>query len=106
MNRITGILESFVETGTEGMVWMVYNNCPSFNPEFNNYERLYDINEGDHLTVYDVDGSIFWSGKIKFNKCHKPQFSHWFQSGFTEDEWAEMFQFQPRCILEKNNGSL
>lgn len=105
MDKITGILEAFSETGTEGMIWMVYNNCPAFYSEANNYDRLVDISEGDRLTVYDIDGSIFWSGEIKFSK-NSTRFSHWFQEGFTEEEWAEMFQLQPKCVLEKSNGSI
>lgn len=100
MKEIIGILDDFNEMGTEGSVWMVYDNCPEFETKSGNYDRLNEIEEGDYLIVYDVDGSVFWEGEIQF-AVTESSYAHWFQEGVDEVEWITMFRSKARCLLRK-----
>src|SRR5690606_29287821 len=70
--RVSGILEPFFETGTEGVIWSVTDpRCALGDP----YEGLHDLKNGDHLTVYERDGvTVRWKGtvKLEFKRNWRP----------------------------------
>lgn len=115
---VTGVLEDFFETGTEGVIWAVVSD------DDHGYDALYPVDEGDHLTIQDELGRKLWSGKIRcdrkagwqrssLNPKHGQPFAlghwiHWTQRGFKPDDWARYF-IRPqhdrlRGILRKNSS--
>lgn len=98
---IYGVLEDFFETGTEGVVWSV------FDENERGYDGLHSIDEGDHLTILDPQGCRIWAGKIRCD--HKAGYRRypgnprdgqpsalgywvrWTQRGFKPDDWARFF---------------
>lgn len=111
MEVIEGRLEGFFETGTEGVVWMIYKD--GYNP--GNYNALESIEAGDHLTVFNEDGSIAWEGEIDpdyevgyTTYPRNPEYGqqaalgcwvHWIQKGFQPDDWAKFF-IQSKATFE------
>jgi hypothetical protein len=59
---VFGALEAFMETGTEGPIWMLKEYGK------NGYEALEEMNDGDILTIYNCvfDGEIDWHGRLSF----------------------------------------
>ena len=47
MTTITGVLDAYFETGTEGVIWSVYEDGKT------GYDGLNCLHTGDHLTIYD-----------------------------------------------------
>lgn len=111
---IEGVLEDYFETGTEGVIWSV------FEDDKKSYDGLHPIDSGDKLTIYNEDGTVRWVGRIDpdfktgyqkypMNPSCGQQVScgrwvHWIQKGFDPDEWGKMFfQYEPRlrAKLEK-----
>lgn len=113
---ITGVLEDFFETGTEGVIWSVYDD------DNRGYDGLHTIEEGDQLTICDQLGHRIWSGIIRCDRktgwkryplnpqygqpCALGHWVHWTQKGFKPDVWAKFF-IRPqhdrlRAILRKN----
>lgn len=98
---ITGVLEDFFETGTEGVVWSVYDE------DERGYDGLHTIAEGDYLTILDQLGRRRWAGQIRCDRQSgwkeyplnpgygQPvalgHYVHWTQKGFKPDEWARFF---------------
>ena len=103
---ITGLLEGFWETGTEGVLWALEEE------PFKGYEGLHILENGDELTVFNADGSVLWKGVIDLeyetgyrNFPLNPQYGqqaalgywvHGCQRGFAIDDWAYMFM-GPHC---------
>lgn len=58
MKKIKGVLEPFFETGTEGILWALYDD------EENGYQSLHILNKSNYLKVFDKDGNIYWEGEI------------------------------------------
>lgn len=98
---IKGELEAFFETGTEGVIWSLYDERNL------GYESLVCLKNGDYLEVYNDDGSIFWKGDVnlEYKRRYRPYpmnpqygqqevFGMWVH-GFQEDAdpeiWAKMF---------------
>jgi len=110
LERYTGILSGFFETGTEGTVWVLEKD------DKKGYEALEEIRAGDYLSVFDTDGSVIFKGKIipdrkigwteyPLNPGHgQPaalgRWIHWTQQGWKPDDWASLF------IREKNQPYL
>lgn len=98
---INGVLEDFFETGTEGVVWSVYDE------DERGYDGLHTIEQGDHLTIMDQLGRRLWAGRIHCDRKSgwkeyplnpgygQPvalgHYVHWTQKGFKPDEWARFF---------------
>lgn len=59
-----GALEPFMETGTEGPVWMISEYG------YNGYGALKGIKDGDQLTIFSCvfEGEIDWQGQLKFGE--------------------------------------
>src|SRR5450755_215093 len=93
-----GVLDPWIETGTEGVVWTVYENGAI------GYEGMIVLRNGDHLKVYDTDNKVLFDDIIQkdekigyapypMNPDHgQPSalglWIHWTQSGWTPDNWA------------------
>lgn len=62
MNVIKGKLDPFFETGTEGVVWSVYEDGQQ------GYDGLNCLYQGDYLIIYDLEdpSKIVWKGNIDF----------------------------------------
>ena len=117
---IEGELIDFFETGTEGVIWMLEDDCR------HGRDALETICEGDNLTIMDQLGAILWRGTIRCDKEKgrrpypmNPEFSqqcalgcwvHWIQEGFEPDEWAKFFMRADsdrlRGFLRKKRGPI
>lgn len=96
-----GVTEGFFETGTEGVMWMIYKDG------FTGYEALESIDDGDHLTVWNKDNAVLFDGDIVVDRetgwreypmnpghgqqCALGMWIHWVQAGMDPDSWARLF---------------
>ena len=57
---IKGRLDPFFETGTEGVIWSVYDDTKE------GYDGLYCLDQGDYLTIFDPEDTnkVVWEGNI------------------------------------------
>ncbi len=111
---IKGELEAFWETGTEGVIWSLYD-------EHNKgYESLNCLKDGDYLEVYNDDGSILWEGEVKleYKRRYRPfplnpkygqqevfgMWVHGFQEDLDPEIWAKMFFDKKKAILKPKKG--
>ncbi len=97
-----GTLDGFFETGCEGVMWVLATANKRIG-----YDGLLFIEPGDHLTVYNLDGSVAFRGKIRVDyktgwreyplnpehgqQCALGFWIHWIQRGWEPDEWAKLF---------------
>lgn len=113
--RVSGILDPFFETGTEGVIWSIYDpRCALGEP----YEGLHDLKNGDHLTVYERDGiTVRWKGTIKLEYKRNwrpypmnPQYGqqevlgfwvHGLQEDLSPEDWARMFFDKLPAVLRR-----
>ncbi len=114
---IIGKLEPFFETGTEGIVWSVYEDGKT------GYDGLNGIEDGDYLTVFDPKDktTIIWEGHIDFdweinfrpypaNPEHGQQsvggyWVHGLQRGLPPEQWATwFFNAYPATLHKANMG--
>lgn len=110
-----GILTLYYETGMEG-IWAGiladdrgWSKGPCFNNETKQYDGpeqdYHDLNwshwfkkHGDHLTVYNEDGTVKWSGDIVIDR--KATIEKRFQlipKGIDPAEWISWFQKELRA---------
>lgn len=103
MTTIAGVLDAYFETGTEGVIWSVYEDGKT------GYDGLNCLHLGDHLTIYDKKdrNNIVWHGNIDFeydsNKKPYPfnprcsqqtvagMWVHGLQVGVDTEKWAKWF---------------
>src|SRR6185436_20243920 len=98
-NKIIGQLDPFFETGTEGVIWCIYDDSKT------GYDGLNPLHDGDHLFIYNKDKTlVLWSGKIDFDWKTRlrpypmnPQYSqqevlgywvHGLQKDLDPDQWG------------------
>lgn len=111
-----GILLGWSETGTEGVIWCLYEDG------FTGYEGLRVLKDGDRLTVRNPDDSVLWEGEVSLNwevgyrpypsnpsrgqQISNNYWCHGIQEGFDPDAWGAMFLHDPplRTTLEASNG--
>lgn len=101
LRTFTGILDEFFETGCEGLMWVLKKDGEK------GYEALEFLEAGDHLTIYNEDGSVLFEGKIvpdyeagwqeyplnpgQGQPCALGFWIHWTQKGWKPDDWATLF---------------
>lgn len=99
---IVGILDGYFETGTEGVVWSIYEDGG------HGYSGLHTIRDGERLKVWDpitgrsvFDEVIRLDTKVGFKQYpSNPKYGqqaalgywvHGIQTGWDPDEWAKLF---------------
>lgn len=119
MTTIKGKLDAFSETGTEGIIWSVYEDGKT------GYDALHCLESGDHLTVLDPeDHSVtLWAGNIdleyqrnRMSSPGNPQYQqqningywvHGVQVDVMPEEWALwFFNEYPAELIKANIGRL
>jgi antitoxin ChpS len=86
-----GSLFFFSETGTEGGHWAFMKEGTR------SYEGMHLFGDGDHLKVFNADGSVRWEGVIQlqsyppFQESADNRWIHSDQVGVERQFWAEMF---------------
>jgi len=104
--RLTGVLDDYFETGCEGTYWSLYLDDPE-NVATSPYQRLFILEKGDHLEIYNVDGLLITTVDIDpdYEVGYAPypanpslgqplalgRWIHWTQKGWTPDDWARLF---------------
>jgi hypothetical protein len=126
MKEMHGVAFLFSETGTEGGWWAMHEDGFMMEDGFHwQYEGPRELQEGDEFTVYAEDGSVLWTGTIKYDKKTnlrarqvmrkgklvnsrdwKQQvvdgvWVHWLQSGVKPEVWSELFVGHKRCLLRR-----
>jgi len=84
---VTGRCEAFCETGTEGIIWSVYEDGKT------GYDGLNPLHEGDFLKIFNdaARTEVAWEGEIKLKYPPATRFNRGIQRGVNEKEWAELF---------------
>lgn len=98
----TGVLFTFFEQGMEGLLWALQLDGKS------GYDGLFDLKEGDGLTITDHNGIVVWQGTIaleqkrllvlvdpeypEFRIESEKFFNHGVQKGVSHLQWAEWFR--------------
>ena len=119
--EIAGCLDIFLETGTEGAVWIL---DPDEKGPDDDRRYMQVLEKGDRLKAFNEDGTIAFEGVINPNRrlgwTEYPRnpghgqpsalglWIHWTQSGWQPDPWARLFiphKGHPRlkAILTKAN---
>jgi|GEM_PF-5990356 len=100
---VHGTLHDYFETGTEGVMWAVYEDGKT------GYDGLHVLDAGHHLRVTDETGAVRFEGFIEPDlergwmeypgrpgegygqPCALGMWVHWTQSGWEPDDWAALF---------------
>jgi hypothetical protein len=87
MKAIKGKLDPFFETGTEGVIWSVYEDGKQ------GYAGLHCLQYGDYLTIFDPDvtANILWEGNIHYDSAG-------IQVGVESEDWTNWFN--RKCSAE------
>ena len=120
--EIPGQLDIFLETGTEGAIWILDPDEKGPNDPHSDYGHR--LEKGDRRKVFNEDGTVAFEGVIDPNRrigwTEYPRnpghgqpsalglWIHWTQSGWKPDAWARLFlplDGHPRlkAILTKAN---
>ncbi len=117
MSIIKGKLDPFSETGTEGVIWAVYDDTKK------GYDGLHCLEYGDYLTVFDPEDptKIVWKGTIDYDWERNrrpyplnPQYGqqevggmwvHGLQVDVEPNDWATwFFKTYPAELIKANFG--
>jgi hypothetical protein len=98
---ISGVLEAFFETGTEGVIWSLYEDNKQ------GYDGLHPLKNGDHLRILGENDAVIWEGLIDLEYetgyrsfPNNPEYGqqecwgfwvHGNQRGFAISDWGELF---------------
>jgi hypothetical protein len=117
-NVIEGKLEAFFETGTEGIIWSVYEDGKE------GYDGLHSLEDGDYLMVFHPDDdSLVWEGNIslEYVRNYRPYQSnpecgqqevlgrwvHGLQDNVDPEIWATWFlENYPSKLVKSTVGHL
>ena len=104
MKKYCGVLDAWHETGSEGLIWVLWEKR---GRSVNYTKPPVDLKAGDHLKVYGEDGSVIFNGKIvpdykaglkpypgnpKYGQpCVFGLWVHWTQRGWKSEDWAMLF---------------
>lgn len=110
---IYGALEAYFETGTEGVIWSVYEDGDK------GYDGLHCLKNGDNLKVFNKDGSFLWEGIINLNYKTRyrsyplnPEYGqqevlgywvHGLQVDVEPEAWGKMFFDRQHAELRSKN---
>lgn len=106
MTELHGELEAYWEQGWEGRI--------EYALQFEGNQKPFFLENGQHLTIYNENGDIVWSGKLKlvrrnnwFDK-HQLDANIWSwtkQKGVSYAEWMAWFWHKPplkaKLIIEE-----
>lgn len=108
---ITGTLDAFFETGTEGVIWSIIEDGKD------GYDGLNPLRSGDYLSVFDKAGNLIWEGNVSYNYTDRyqsyplnPQYGqqavndmwvHGLQNGVIPEDWALWFTKGYRAVLAR-----
>ena len=121
--EIHGTLDSYFETGSEGVWWSI-KKAPYGFAKGRSYDDLYYLENGDLLEIYDPyslyskgEHKIIWSGTIEKDTksllCERPTnpdikqqnvggfWVHWLQNDFDDHEqwyWLFVMNYPARLI--------
>lgn len=95
MKKYEGYLFAYWEQGWEGQI------VPALSVE--GLDRPFPLANGQHLTIYAEDGSVLWSGTLRFVKRrwweqHKLSYEIWANekpAGVSYARWMEWFAHEP-----------
>jgi hypothetical protein len=102
---ITGKLEAFSETGSEGIHWAICEE--NDGSRASSYDYLTLLDEDDYLTIFDQEDKVVWEGAIRkdlishyesypLNPGHGQQailgyWVQWLQANTDQEKWASYF---------------
>lgn len=103
MAKHSGVIDGYFETGTEGILWVFFEDGEGDKYGY----RMIEIQKGDNLTIFSEDGSALFKGEIIQDREKggvplpgAPQYKqsvalgfwiHWTQEGWEPDDWAMLF---------------
>ena len=108
MTIIKGTLNTYFETGMEGVRWAMKED------DLEGYDALNVLDEGQRLVVYDNAGDVYWRGDIKKDlttnltdetfypyprQVANGLIIHWLQKDVNPEKWANMFFDEMRAEL-------
>ncbi len=99
--KLEGIIDSYFETGCEGLEWMFFEDGKV------GWDAFKMLEEGDKLTITGGDGAVLFDGLIDPDwevgykeyplnpgagqPCALGYWIHWTQRGWEPDAWAGLF---------------
>lgn len=106
MTELLGELETYWEQGWEGRIDYAF--------QFEGNQEPFFLKNGQHLTIYALNGDVLWAGKIKLIKRntwfdnHKLEANIWSwvkQKGVSYADWMGWFWHKPplkaKLIIEE-----
>jgi hypothetical protein len=110
---IRGTLFLWVETGNSGYAIQdenfVFPPIEDWPYESWSYSGLHLIRDGDILTAYNADGSVYWDGVVHINNIGRPILAKTWWSKFknifrsfplpTNKQWGKMFMGELKGTL-------
>ncbi len=96
MKILDGTLEAYYENGWEGQFVFAFQFEGNTTPFF--------LENGQHLTIYNADGTTLWSGKIQLvrrntwldkHRLSADIWSDWKQKGVSYADWMDWFWRNP-----------
>jgi hypothetical protein len=113
---LDGVIFAWMEQGMEGTVWAFQDERhvavdENGEPKWS-YSGLHVLENGDHLIVFDIDGSIRWQGVVDLDMQVGRDPKHGMQTirgtsvlgvqrGIAPETWARMFLDEPQVRLIK-----
>lgn len=96
MTSYSGELLAYWEQGWEGMI--------DFFFQVDGSDEFFPLKDGQHLTIFNADGSVLWSGKLNFirrnewfdkHRLNADIWAYTKQKGVSYADWMDWFWRQP-----------